>query len=110
MATQNPGTFQPSELATFLNGLADAAHNGAAARLRQAAAHFHNLATAPPKRYATISQREEIRRLCQCPLLSAGEKTRIGLASLRFDYDEAAECITSLQSIISQLEGMAAAV
>ena len=108
--TQNPGSFQPSELASFLNGLAESAQNGAQLRLRAAAAHFQGLATAPPKRLATMAQKEEIRRLCQHPLLSAGEKTRISLALLRFDYDEAAECLTSLQSIISQLEDMAVAV
>lgn len=102
---ENPSPCTPSELSVFLSGLAASADAPHKARLLQAADHFERLANDPPQ-YATIAQKEEIKRLCQHPLLDKGTKTKTLIAHVRYNYDEAADCIRRLQSMLSILEDM----
>ena len=106
VAPQNPPSFAPSELAVFLNQLADEAHNGSQQRLRQAAGHFQKLATSPLPVPITVSQKTEIQRLAAHPLLSRQENTRILLAYPRMDSEQAAETIKNLQSVCASLDDM----
>lgn len=106
-APENPSPFVPSELATFLNGLADEADaTYKASRLRQAANHFTELAQTPPAPPITYTQKDELLRLCRHPLLPKPEKTLTLVRYNTYDSPEADERIRHLQSLLSQLEDM----
>lgn len=109
-APQNPPCFAHADLAQFLNGLADASHNGAQQRLRQAAKHYQDLATRPHTAPITLAQKEEIQRLAAHPLLSRPEKTKVLLAYPRMNSEQAAETIKNLQSVCATLDDMREAV
>lgn len=102
---QNPAVFQPSELAIFLNGLASHPRPDAQ-RLRAGAQHFQQLAECPPPAPMTPAQKEDIQQLCTHPLLRRPEKTKLLLAYVRFDKEQAAEAINHLRTLLSAREDM----
>lgn len=109
-APQNPPVFAPTNLAQFLNGLADAAQQSVQQRLRQGAAMYQNLATAPPVPPITMVQKEEIQRLTAHPLLGKDKKTKVLVAYYRWNTEQAAEAIRHLQSECARLDDMRDAV
>lgn len=103
IAPANPATCSTSGLAGFLSKLADTAPAPAQQRLHAGAEHLQQLAAIG---LATPAQHMEIRRLCQHPLLPRPRKTLVLVAYMRYDYDEAANCIKQLLSETSALDDM----
>jgi hypothetical protein len=101
-APENPSPFTPLNLAGFFASLAE---QSGQAHLRQGAGHFLNLVENPTLPI-TCAQREEVRRLCQHPLLPKSDKTRHLLDYMQDNQEQAAERIRQLQSQLSRLEDL----
>ena len=121
---ENPSPFTPAQLAACchrevgkrrgfypklvtMNKMSQAEADQEIAKMAAAAAHFEALAA--PVRYATATQKEEMTRLLNHPLITRPEKIKMLVNLERLTEAYAERAITNLVQTIELREGMGAA-